>query len=100
MTDRYELYKVLQAPVINEKATMCLEKANQVTFSVATWANKLQIKAAVEKMFKVEVVAVQTMNFQGKSKRFGKLMGRRADWKKALVRLKDNQSIDFYAGKN
>lgn len=98
MTEHFELYHVLQAPLINEKSTMCLERANQVVFRVAPWANKFQIKAAVEKLFKVEVEDVQTMNRKGKGKRVGKVMGRRGDWKKALVRLKESHSIDFYAG--
>jgi large subunit ribosomal protein L23 len=98
MSDQYSLYNVLSAPKVTEKSTLCNEKGNQVVFKVATWANKLQIKAAVEKLFSVEVVAVQTMNIKGKSKRFGQTVGRRNDWKKAVVRLKEGQSIDFFAG--
>lgn len=97
MSENLELYKVLEAPLISEKSTMCLEKANQVVFKVATWANKAQIKEAVEKLFSVNVVDVQTSNVNGKQKRFGKMMGRRKDWKKAVVRLKENQSVDFFA---
>lgn len=92
-----ELYNVLVGPVITEKSTLCQKTANQVIFEVATWANKFQIKAAVEKMFSVQVVDVQTVNMKGKNKRFGRFKGRRKDWKKAIVRLQDNQSIDFYA---
>ncbi|MBF0310335.1 MAG: 50S ribosomal protein L23 [Magnetococcales bacterium] len=97
MSDAFELFKVLDSPLISEKSTMCLEKSNQVVFRVAVWANKAQIKAAVEKMFSVSVADIQTMNIQGKKKRFGRLQGRRNHWKKALVRLADGQSIDFYA---
>ena len=98
MSDQYSLYNVLSAPKVTEKTTLCNEKGNQVIFKVATWANKMQITAAVEKLFSVDVVSIQTMNVKGKSKRFGQTMGRRNDWKKAIVRLKEGQSIDFFAG--
>ncbi|MBF0611100.1 MAG: 50S ribosomal protein L23 [Magnetococcales bacterium] len=92
-----ELYNVLLGPVITEKSTLCQQTANQVVFEVATWANKYQIKAAVEKMFSVQVLDVQTVNMKGKNKRFGRFKGRRRDWRKAFVRLQDGQNIDFYA---
>jgi large subunit ribosomal protein L23 len=91
------LYNVLVGPHITEKATMALEQGNRVAFKIATWANKGQVKAAVEKMFKVNVLDVKTTNMKGKEKRFGKTMGRRKNWKKALVRLEEGQSIDFQA---
>ncbi|MBF0369245.1 MAG: 50S ribosomal protein L23 [Magnetococcales bacterium] len=97
MSDQTTLFKVLRAPRVTEKATLCLEKGNQVVFEVATWANKPQIKAAIEKFFDVNVVSIQTVNVKGKNKRFGRLMGRRNDWKKAVVRLQEGQSIDFHA---
>ncbi len=97
MSDPYTLYKVLEAPVITEKSTLCLEKGNQVVFRVATWANKAQIKAAVEKRFKVNVEGVQTQRLNGKNKRFGQQQGKRRDWKKAVVRLKEGDTIDFHA---
>lgn len=90
------LYKVLLAPHITEKGTLILERSNQVAFRVATWSNKGQIKAAVESLFSVDVEEVKTINMKGKEKRFGKTSGRRVDWKKALVRLKEGQSIDFH----
>lgn len=98
MSDRYSLYDVLSAPKVTEKSTLCNEKGNQVIFKVAKTANKRQVKAAVEKLFNVEVVSVQTLNVKGKSKRFGQTLGRRNDWKKAIVRLKEGQTIDFFAG--
>jgi large subunit ribosomal protein L23 len=98
MSDQYSLYNVLSAPKITEKSTLCNEKGNQVVFKVATWANKMQIKAAVEKLFSVDVVSIQTMNNKGKNKRFGQTMGHRNDWKKAIVRLKEGQTIDFFSG--
>ncbi|OSM02451.1 50S ribosomal protein L23 [Magnetofaba australis] len=96
MSDANILYKVLEAPIVTEKSTLCLEKSNQVVFRVAPWANKLQIKSAVEKLFKVDVVSVKTVSVKGKIKRFGRLTGKRKDTKKAMVRLKDGQSIDFF----
>lgn len=98
MSDQNTLYGILVAPKITEKATLCHEKGNQVVFEVAKKANKRQIRAAVEKLFDVNVVSVQTQNMKGKYKRFGQRMGRRNDWKKAVVRLQEGQSIDFFAG--
>ncbi|MBF0283000.1 MAG: 50S ribosomal protein L23 [Magnetococcales bacterium] len=97
MSSNFDIYQVLLAPVITEKCTMGLEQANQQSFKVATWANKPQIKAAVEKLFNVHVQEIQTMNVQGKNKRFGRVLGRRQDWKKAVVRLKEGETIDFFA---
>jgi len=99
VSDPYTLYTILDAPRITEKATLCQEKDNQVIFKVLRSANKAQIKAAVEKMFDVKVLGVQTVNVQGKIKRFGRTMGRRKDWKKAIVRLEAGQSIDFFQNK-
>lgn len=96
MSDQYTLFQVLSAPRVTEKTTLCQEMGNQVIFEVATWANKGQIAAAVEKMFKVKVTSVQTMNVKGKFKRFGRTQGRRKDWKKAIVRLDEGQTIDFF----
>jgi len=96
VSDPYTLYTVLEAPRITEKATKCQETDNQVTFKVQRSASKAQIKAAVEKMFDVKVVGVQTVNVKGKAKRFGRTMGRRKDWKKAIVRLEEGQAVDFY----
>jgi large subunit ribosomal protein L23 len=97
------LMKVLLAPVVSEKGTFVGEKNNQYLFRVVTDATKPEIKAAVELMFstkdkKIEVVSVQVSNVLGKEKRFGRFMGRRKDWKKAYVRLKAGQEINFVAG--
>lgn len=96
MSDQFTLFKVLQSPMVTEKSTRALGMTNQVSFKVAPWANKKQIKAAVEKMFSVKVERVQTANFNGKVKRFGRATGKRSDWKKATVRLAEGQSIDFF----
>ncbi|MBF0421490.1 MAG: 50S ribosomal protein L23 [Magnetococcales bacterium] len=93
------MYTILEAPRITEKSTHCQEVGNQVIFEVQREANKAQIKAAVEKLFEVKVVGVQTVNVKGKVKRFGRTMGRRKDWKKAIVRLEAGQTIDFFQTK-
>ncbi len=92
------LLQVLLAPQISEKATYVADKNEQVVFKVATDATKPEVKAAVELLFKVEVKSVQVANVKGKTKRFGKMMGRRKDWKKAFVCLKPGQEINFAAG--
>jgi large subunit ribosomal protein L23 len=89
--------------VISEKSTFIGEKNNQYLFHVVPDATKPEIKAAVELMFstkdkKVEVLSVQVANVKGKQKRFGRFMGRRNHWKKAYVRLKSGQEIQFVAG--
>jgi large subunit ribosomal protein L23 len=89
------LTQVLVAPIISEKATMVGEKRNQVLFKVLRDATKPEIKAAVEAMFKVEVATVQTVNQKGKSKRFGRRIGRRDHVKKAYVCLKPGQELNF-----
>ncbi|OIO82437.1 MAG: 50S ribosomal protein L23 [Gallionellaceae bacterium CG1_02_60_948] len=91
------LLNVLRAPQISEKATFVAEKNNQVIFHVASDATKPEIKAAVEKMFKVTVDSVQVSNVKGKQKRFGRFMGSRKDWKKAYVSLAAGQEINFAA---
>ncbi len=97
MSDPFTLYQVLELPRVTEKSTMSQEKANQMIFQVAKWANKPQIKAAVEKLFNVKVLAVQTINVIGKKKRVGRFQGQRNNWKKAVVRLEEGHSIDLYA---
>jgi large subunit ribosomal protein L23 len=92
------LMQVLLAPQISEKATYVADKNEQVIFRVASDASKPEIKAAVELLFKVEVESVQVANVKGKIKRFGRMTGRRKDWKKAFVCLKAGQEINFVAG--
>ena len=93
----HRLLQVLLAPVISEKATMVADKNEQVVFEVAPSATKPEIKAAVEMLFKVEVDSVKVLNVKGKSKRFGRFMGRRKDVRKAYVCLKPGQEINFEA---
>jgi large subunit ribosomal protein L23 len=92
------LMQVLLAPQISEKATYIADKNEQVVFQVASSATKPEVKAAVELLFKVQVKSVQIANVKGKVKRFGKMTGRRKDWKKAFVCLQPGQEINFAAG--
>ena len=91
-----QLYGVLLAPVITEKATAG-SAHNQVTFKVRRDADKALIKAAVEALFNVKVKAVNTINVGGKEKRFKGRLGQRSDWKKAIVSLAEGQTIDVTA---
>lgn len=84
---------VLQLPVITEKSTLLKENLQTVTFKVLRDANKIEIKDAVEKIFKVKVESVRTANFHGKKRRQGRYSGRRADWKKAYVTLKQGEKM-------
>ena len=90
-------YDTILSPVITEKATM-LSEHNKVVFRVAQDATKAQIAEAVEALFKVNVVKVNTLNVKGKTKRFRGHLGRRSDVKKAIVTLADGQSIDITTG--
>jgi len=92
------LLQVILAPVVSEKSTYVADKHEQVIFRVASDATKPEIKAAVELLFKVEVESVQVSNVRGKEKRFGRFIGRRNDWKKAYVCLKEGQEINFAEG--
>ncbi|WP_417763614.1 50S ribosomal protein L23 [Shewanella sp.] len=92
------LLKVILAPHISEKSTVVAEKANTVVFRVALDSTKAEIKAAVEKLFEVEVEGVRTLVTKGKTKRHGARQGRRSDWKKAYVTLAEGADIDFVGG--
>ncbi len=87
------VYDVILAPVITEKSSMASE-SNQVVFKVRRDATKPEIKAAVEQLFKVKVLAVNTINRKGKTKRFRGLKGKQQDIKKAIVRLAEGDKID------
>lgn len=92
------LYSILLAPHVSEKATVVGDSANQVVFRVARDATKAEIRQAVEKIFDVKVTGVQTAMIKGKAKGFGRIRGRRSDWKKAYVALEAGQDIDFLGG--
>ena len=92
------LMQVLLAPQISEKATFVADKYQQVIFRVASNATKPEVKGAVELLFKVAVESVQIANVKGKQKKFGRVMGRRSNWKKAYVCLQTGQEINFVDG--
>lgn len=89
------IYKILLGPHVSEKAAISAEAGNQVVFKVAPDATKLEVKKAVEQLFKVKVVGVQTLNVKGKVKRNRFGLARKPNWKKAYVRLEQGQDIDF-----
>lgn len=94
------LHQIIRAPLISEKANRVAENDNQVTFKVSRDATKAEIRQAVEKLFDVQVTKVNTLNVKGKTKRFGRSMGRRSDWKKAYVTLAEGSEIDFLGQMN
>ena len=95
MTEKAALYDVIRKPVITEKATLASEY-NALVFEVAMDANKVEIRQAVAAMFKVDVESVRTLVVRGKNKRIGRWVGKRANWKKAIVTLKEGHEIDFF----
>lgn len=92
-----ESINVLVRPIITERATTLTERFNQVAFEVARKANKYQIRDAVESIYGVKVEKVHTMIVPGKLKRRGSDVGKRPNWKKAIVSLKQGDTIDFFA---
>ena len=85
-------------PKLTEKSGLLKEEFNQFVFEVDPKANKVQIKESVEKAFKVEVEKVRTMNVTGKKKRLGRHQGKKSNWKKALITLKEGQTIEYFEG--
>ena len=92
--NKNRLLQVLRMPHISEKAAMAGD-ANQYVFKVASNANKLEIRKAVESVFDVKVETVRVLNVKGKTKRFGARTGKRSDWRKAYIRLQEGQEIEF-----
>lgn len=93
--NRERLMNVLLEPRVTEKSTQLADKNRQFTFRVITDATRSEVKHAVELLFEVQVESVQLLNVKGKRKRFGQRQGKRSDWKKAYVRLKEGFDIDF-----
>ncbi|WP_338330781.1 50S ribosomal protein L23 [Commensalibacter sp. Nvir] len=91
---REAMFNIIRSPLITEKATMLSEK-NQIVFKVDLAATKQQIKVAIETLFGVKVLGVNTLILKGKTKRFKGRMGRRTDVKKAFIQLAEGQSIDL-----
>jgi large subunit ribosomal protein L23 len=93
-----DMYDIVRVPRITEKGTRLKEKNNVLTFEVRVDANKVQVKKAVEELFKVKVADVTTVKTAGKKKRIGMRVGRRSDWKKAYVTLKPGEKIAIFEG--
>ena len=87
---------VIKGPIVTEKLDQAREEARQYAFLVDKAANKSEIADAVEKLFKVKVLSVRTSIHRGKVKRIGRSIGRRPNWKRAVVTLKEGQSIDLF----
>mgnify|MGYP001567837200 FL=1 len=90
--------RVIRRPMVTEKSTRQKEESRQYVFEVNRDANKIEIQSAVERLFKVKVLQVRTSNVLGKVKRLGRRYGKRPDWKKAIVTLKEGDRIDFFEG--
>jgi large subunit ribosomal protein L23 len=93
-----EAYQIIRRPLISEKGTDLRDQANQYLFEVAGDANKIEIKRAVESLFRVKVLQVRTLSVKGKTKRLGRFVGRTSDWKKAIATLKEGETIEFFEG--
>jgi large subunit ribosomal protein L23 len=91
-------HEVIIRPLITEKTSIQKEMFNQVSFEVDRRANRIEIKRAIETIFKVRVADVRTMQITGKTKRRGRTLGKRNDWKKAIVKLLPGEKIDFFEG--
>ena len=91
-------YDLIKRPVITEKTNIQKESYNQITFEIDRRMNRVEIKKAVEDIFKVRVATVRTMQVKGKTKQRGRIIGKRRDWKKAIVRLMPGERIDFFEG--
>ena len=93
-----EPQQIIQAPLVTEKGSLLSEKNNQVLFRVRNDANKIEVKQAVESLFKVKVLKVRMSRYLGKIRRVGRNSGRLPQWKKAYVTLKEGDKIDFFGG--
>ncbi|MEO8379623.1 MAG: 50S ribosomal protein L23 [Acidobacteriota bacterium] len=91
--------QIIRRPLVTEKSTTLREEGNVIAFEVDTNANKIEVKKAVEELFKVKVEEVRIFNVRGKMKRMGRWVGKRRDWRKAYVRLKDGEKApEFVEG--
>lgn len=91
-------YQILKRPLVTEKSTTEKDERNKLFFEVDRRANKIEIKKAVEQIFKVDVLDVTTMNVRGKKKRVGRFFTKRSDRKKAMVTIKPGQRVEFFEG--
>jgi large subunit ribosomal protein L23 len=93
-----DFYQIIKKPLITEKATKQKEQVNQLTFEVDRHANKILVRNAIESIFKVKVLSVTVINIKGKKRTVGRNVGRKPDWKKAIVRLAPGENIEFFEG--
>lgn len=91
-------YQILKRPLLTEKSTAQKDSLNKLFFQVDRRANKIEIRQAVEQIFKVDVVDVTTLTMSGKVKRVGRMLSKRPDWKKAIVTIKPGQQVKFFEG--
>jgi large subunit ribosomal protein L23 len=91
-------YDIVLRPIVTEKSSLAKETSNQYAFEVARDANKIEIAKAVERLFKVKVLAVRVINMEGKKRRLGKHSGKRSDWRKAIVKIGPKDKISFFEG--
>jgi large subunit ribosomal protein L23 len=93
-----DIYQVIKKPLITEKGNVQKEQMNKISLRVDRRANKVEIRKAVETLFKTKVLDVRTLNVQGKKRRIGRNVGKRPDWKKAVVTLAPGKTIEFFEG--
>lgn len=91
-------YDIIIRPIITEKSTNLKDTSNQYAFEVRRDANKIEVKKAIEKLFKVKVLSVRMINMEGKKRRIGRFLGKRRDWKKAIVRISPEDKIQIFEG--
>jgi len=91
-------HQIIRRPLITEKGTIARETYGQYIFEVDRGANKHQIKEAIQKLFNVHVSDVKTLNVRGKIKRMGRSIGKKSNWKKAYITLKEGEKIEFFEG--
>lgn len=93
-----DIYGVIRRPIVTEKSNIQKEDFNKATFEVDRKANKIEIKNAVQKLFNVKVIEVNVMSFKGKKKRVGRAIGKKPDWKKAVVTVNPGDKIELFEG--
>ncbi|MFO7556149.1 MAG: 50S ribosomal protein L23 [Desulfobacterales bacterium] len=91
-------HDLIKRPLITEKTNIQKESYNQISFEIDRNANRVEVKKAVENIFNVKVASVRTVQVKGKIKRRGRILGKRKDWKKAIVKLMPGERIDFFEG--
>jgi large subunit ribosomal protein L23 len=91
-------YDIIRRPIITEKTNIQKDTANQITFEIDPRANRIEVRRAIEQIFNVKVATTRTMQVKGKIKRRGRILGKRRDWKKAVVTLMPGERIEFFEG--